>query len=80
MSEILVTGGAGFIGSNLVDHFVEAGREVVCLDNLATEFEKNIDHMWILRRVLDCPQSGIIKILSIKKGWIKCFHLITQIF
>lgn len=41
---ILVTGGAGFIGSNLVDHFLEFGHQVVCLDNLATGFEKNIEH------------------------------------
>lgn len=41
---ILVTGGAGFIGSNLVDHFLEQGHEVVCLDNLSTGFEKNIAH------------------------------------
>ena len=40
--KILITGGAGFIGSNLVDHFVEKGHEVVVLDNLATGFEKNI--------------------------------------
>jgi UDP-N-acetylglucosamine 4-epimerase len=42
--KILVTGGAGFIGSNLVDHFLGEGHEVVCLDNLATGFEKNIEH------------------------------------
>lgn len=42
--KILVTGGAGFIGSNLVDHFLGLGHEVVCLDNLATGFEKNIEH------------------------------------
>jgi len=38
----LVTGGAGFIGSNLVQHFLERGNEVICLDNLATGFMKNI--------------------------------------
>ena len=41
---ILVTGGAGFIGSNLVDHFLELGHEVVCLDDLSTGFEHNISH------------------------------------
>lgn len=46
MSKILVTGGAGFIGSNLVDHFLEIGHEVVCLDNLSTGFEKNISHQF----------------------------------
>lgn len=42
--KILVTGGAGFIGSNLVDRFLEQGHEVVCLDNLSTGYEDNIRH------------------------------------
>ncbi len=44
MSKILITGGAGFIGSNLVDYFLVKGHEVVCLDDLATGFEHNIKH------------------------------------
>lgn len=45
MSEkILITGGAGFIGSNLVDHFLEKGHRVVCLDDLSTGYEHNISH------------------------------------
>lgn len=43
-SNILITGGAGFIGSNLVDYFLEQGHKVVCLDNLATGFLHNIEH------------------------------------
>ena len=43
-TKILITGGAGFIGSNLIDYFLEKGHEVVCLDNLATGFEHNISH------------------------------------
>jgi UDP-N-acetylglucosamine 4-epimerase len=42
--KILITGGAGFIGSNLVDHFLELGHDVVCLDNLSTGYRKNIEH------------------------------------
>ena len=42
--KILITGGAGFIGSNLIDHFLQLGHEVVCLDNLSTGFEHNIEH------------------------------------
>ncbi len=41
---ILVTGGAGFIGSNLCDNFIEHGNRVVCLDNFATGKIKNIEH------------------------------------
>jgi len=40
---LLITGGAGFIGSNLVEHFLARGNEVVCLDNLATGYRSNIE-------------------------------------
>jgi UDP-N-acetylglucosamine 4-epimerase len=41
-SRVLVTGGAGFIGSNLVESFLEAGNEVVCLDNFSTGKKENL--------------------------------------
>ena len=40
--KILITGGAGFIGSNLVEHFLKRGNQVVCLDDLSTGYSKNI--------------------------------------
>lgn len=40
--KILITGGAGFIGSNLVDYFLENGHQVVCLDNFATGKRENL--------------------------------------
>lgn len=43
--KILITGGAGFIGSNLCEHFIQKGEEVVCLDNLSTGFLHNIDSL-----------------------------------
>ncbi len=42
-SKILITGGAGFIGSNLCEHFVNNGFNVVCLDNFATGYRHNLD-------------------------------------
>lgn len=45
MKTILVTGGAGFIGSHLCDRLVERGDTVVCLDNLLTGSQKNIVHL-----------------------------------
>lgn len=42
--KILITGGAGFIGSNLVDHFLNQACEVVVLDNLATGYKHNLEH------------------------------------
>lgn len=41
--KILITGGAGFIGSNLCEHFVRKGFDVTCLDNLSTGFQHNIE-------------------------------------
>ena len=38
----LVTGGAGFIGSHLIDKLMESGEEVICLDNMFTGSKKNI--------------------------------------
>jgi UDP-glucuronate decarboxylase len=43
---ILVTGGAGFIGSHLCDRLLEKGNEVVCLDNFFTGSKDNIKHMF----------------------------------
>jgi dTDP-glucose 4,6-dehydratase len=42
---VLVTGGAGFIGSHLGEFLLERGAEVVCLDNLSTGTTDNIDHL-----------------------------------
>src|SRR6218665_1405508 len=41
-STILITGGAGFIGSNLCDYFLSKGYKVVCLDNFATGHRHNL--------------------------------------
>jgi len=42
---ILVTGGAGFLGSHLCDRLLDGGREVICLDNFFTGRKKNIAHL-----------------------------------
>lgn len=42
---ILITGGAGFIGSHLCEIFIEKGYSVICIDNLVTGSLKNITHL-----------------------------------
>lgn len=42
---ILVTGGAGFLGSHLIDRLLAMGHEVLCVDNLFTGTKRNIDHL-----------------------------------
>jgi len=41
----LVTGGAGFLGSHLIDRLLERGHEVLCVDNLFTGNKANLDHL-----------------------------------
>lgn len=45
MKRVLVTGGAGFIGSHLCERLIKEGEEVICLDNLFTGSKENIRHL-----------------------------------
>jgi len=45
MKRVLVTGGAGFIGSHLCEQLLESGHYVICLDNFYTGREKNLRHL-----------------------------------
>ena len=45
MKRILVTGGAGFIGSHLCERLLSEGNEIICLDNFFTGSKKNISHL-----------------------------------
>jgi len=45
-ARILITGGAGFLGSHLCDRFIGEGHEVVCIDNLITGNRDNIAHLF----------------------------------
>jgi UDP-glucuronate decarboxylase len=46
---ILVTGGAGFLGSHLCERLTEQGHDVICLDNYFTGRKKNVEHLMGLR-------------------------------
>ncbi|TDE04539.1 SDR family oxidoreductase [Flavobacterium hiemivividum] len=54
-SKILITGGAGFIGSNLCEYFLSKGHRVVCLDNFATGHRHN------LKDCIDNPNFQLIE-------------------
>lgn len=45
MNRVLVTGGAGFLGSHLCDRLLKEGNDVICLDNLFTGSKDNIRHL-----------------------------------
>jgi len=45
MKKILVTGGAGFVGSHLCERLINEGNEVICLDNYFTGSKRNIEHL-----------------------------------
>jgi UDP-N-acetylglucosamine 4-epimerase len=67
-STILVTGGAGFIGSNLCEHLLKYNNKVVCLDNFATGRPENIQHLYSnsnftliegdIRNISDCHKAA----------------------
>ena len=45
MKRILITGGAGFIGSHLCERLLNEGNDVICLDNFFTGSKDNIRHL-----------------------------------
>jgi dTDP-glucose 4,6-dehydratase len=50
MARILITGGAGFIGSHLCERFLAEDHEVICMDNLLTGAADNVAHLFASRR------------------------------
>ena len=55
MKKILVTGGAGFIGSHLSERLLKEGHEVICMDNFFTGSKKNVVHL------LDNPYFELVR-------------------
>jgi UDP-glucose 4-epimerase len=60
---ILVTGGAGFIGSHLVDTLLAAGQEPVVLDNLASGDRENLPHRVKLVE-MDIADAGVVEVIA----------------
>jgi len=69
----IVTGGAGFIGSHLVDKLLSMGHEVIVLDNYSTGRKENLGHIIDRIKLVECD-------LSIKGDWIKEFENTDWVF
>jgi len=79
MMKVLVTGGAGFIGSHLCDALLERGCEVWCLDNLWLGRERNIAHLAAVPTFhfikLDLLERDGLRRLFAANGFDAVFHL-----
>lgn len=73
MTKSLVTGGAGFIGSHLVDALLDKGHEVIVLDNFSTGRPENLDHVQGRVDLVECD-------LSMQGEWVKKFAGVDRVF
>lgn len=75
--KVLITGGAGFIGSNLCEYFLSKDYYVVCLDNFATGYKKNIDN-FLLSNKFQLIEGDIRDIEVCKKAVIGVDYILHQ--
>ena len=68
MKRILVTGGAGFLGSHLCEWLLRDGHEVICVDNFYTGNKRNVGHLLdnekfeLIRHDITIPLYGVEKV------------------
>lgn len=72
---ILVTGGAGYIGTNVVKHLIEKGEEVVVIDNLSTGFLDNVTQFKIPLYVSNISDIRYLKMIFKKHDIKEVIHL-----
>lgn len=75
--KILITGGAGFIGSNLVDFFLEKGYDVVCLDNFATGKRENLEEA-LKNKAFKLIEGDIRNLEDCRKAVDGCEYVLHQ--
>lgn len=66
---VLVTGGAGFLGSHLCDRLLAEGHEVLCLDNFFTGRKDNIRHL-LGRPDFECIRHDVVEPILLEVDWI----------
>lgn len=76
--KILVTGGAGFIGSWVVDKLIEKGNEVVLIDNFSTGKKENLNEKAKIYYLDICEHDRLVEIFEKEKPEI-VFHLAAQV-
>ena len=72
---VFITGGAGFIGSHLADHYVTAGHEVTLLDNFSTGSQTNIAHLEGTVKIVDGDIRNIELIESLTQDSDLVLHM-----
>ena len=72
---VFITGGAGFIGSHLADHYVTAGHEVTLLDNFSTGSQTNIAHLKGTVKIVDGDIRNIELIESLTQDSDLVLHM-----
>ena len=74
---VVITGGAGFIGSHLVDALLELGHEIIVLDNFSTGRLENLAHVNSIIRIHNCDISipGCWMELIEKDDWVEKSYL-----
>ena len=69
----LITGGAGFIGSHLVDLLLEHGHEIIVLDNFSTGHKENLSHVQDKIRIVECD-------ISVQNDWVNEFDSVDHVY
>jgi len=77
MKRILVTGGAGFIGSHLCDALIEKGNKVMCMDNFATGHTYHISHL-LKKKNFKLIKHDVIKPFFIRGRIDQIYHLASR--